>query len=140
MVSCAEREGVRLICVTLNAPSDWDDHKNLLSYGFNLYEGITLAEAGAYTLSLNCIGGEKSSFLCANTDDVEVTLKKGKSDKIRAVAEYDRILCAPIKKGDKVGRIAYYIDSELIAECPLYSLENVKSLKYKKSILERIFG
>jgi len=140
LVSCAERDGVRLICVTLNAPSDWNDHKNLLSYGFGLFEGVTLAKAGAYTLSLNCVGGEKSSFLCANTDNITVTLEKGKSGKIRAVTEYDRMLCAPIKKGDKVGRIAYYIDNELIAECPLYSLENVRSIKYKKSILERIFG
>ncbi len=140
LVSCAERDGVRLICVTLNAPNDWNDHKNLLSCGFELYEGITLAEAGAYTLSLNCIGGEKQSFLCSNYDTLKVTLKRGNRDKIRAVTEYDRMLYAPIKKGDKVGRIAYYADSELIGECPIYALESVKAVKYRKSILERIFN
>lgn len=34
LVSYASREGKNLICVTLNAPSDWSDHKNMLDYGF----------------------------------------------------------------------------------------------------------
>ena len=35
LVSCAERNGMRLICVTLSAPDDWNDHKKLLDYGFD---------------------------------------------------------------------------------------------------------
>lgn len=34
LVSAAEREGKILICVTLDAPSDWSDHTALLDYGF----------------------------------------------------------------------------------------------------------
>ncbi len=36
LVSYASREGKNLICVTLNAPNDWSDHKNMLDYGFNI--------------------------------------------------------------------------------------------------------
>jgi D-alanyl-D-alanine carboxypeptidase len=50
LVSCAERDGVRLICVTLNAPNDWNDHKYLLSSSFDGFERIHLAEADDYTL------------------------------------------------------------------------------------------
>ncbi len=140
LVSCAERDGVRLICATLNAPNDWNDHKSLLDFGFSQYESITLAEAGDYTLSLDCIGGEKGTVLCSNYEGLRVTLKNGSRDKIRAVTEYDRLLSAPIKQGDKVGRILFYCGDEIIGECKLYAIENVKSLRYKKSILERIFG
>ena len=38
LVSYASREGKNLICVTLNAPNDWCDHKNMLEYGFNLFK------------------------------------------------------------------------------------------------------
>lgn len=140
LVSCAERDGVRLICVTLNAPNDWNDHKYLLSSSFDGFERIHLAEAEDYTLSLGCINGEKDSFLCSNTDSLSVTLKKGNRNNIRAVTEYDRLISAPIKKGEKIGRIAFYCGERLIGECPLYSLESVKCIKYRKSILERIFG
>ena len=34
LVSYASRNNKNLICVTLNAPSDWSDHKNMLDYGF----------------------------------------------------------------------------------------------------------
>ncbi|MBR2579441.1 MAG: D-alanyl-D-alanine carboxypeptidase, partial [Clostridia bacterium] len=35
LVSCAQKNGAKLICVTLNAPNDWDDHTKLFDYGFN---------------------------------------------------------------------------------------------------------
>lgn len=140
LVSCAEKDGVRLICVTLNAPGDWSDHKKLLDYGFTQYERIMLADSGDYTLSLSLVNGEKSSVLCSNFDSLSVTLKNGSDDKIRAVTEYDRLLSAPVKKGDRVGQIVFYHGENKIGECPLYALESVRSVKYKKSILERIFG
>lgn len=34
LVSAAERDGITLIAVTLNAPDDWNDHKKMLDYGF----------------------------------------------------------------------------------------------------------
>ena len=35
LVTAAERNGVTLICVTLNAPDDWNDHKKLYNQGFS---------------------------------------------------------------------------------------------------------
>ena len=35
LVSSAEKDGVKLICVTLNAPDDWNDHMHLFEYGFS---------------------------------------------------------------------------------------------------------
>ena len=35
LVSAVEREGVMLICVTLNAPDDWSDHEKLYEYAFS---------------------------------------------------------------------------------------------------------
>ncbi|MBQ7669332.1 MAG: D-alanyl-D-alanine carboxypeptidase [Clostridia bacterium] len=41
LVSTAERDGVRLICVTLSDGNDWHDHTALLDYGFNKLSGDT---------------------------------------------------------------------------------------------------
>ncbi len=35
LVTSAKRGKIKLICVTLNAPSDWNDHRILLDYGFS---------------------------------------------------------------------------------------------------------
>lgn len=36
LVTSAKRGGTELICVTLNAPDDWNDHTKMLDYGFEL--------------------------------------------------------------------------------------------------------
>lgn len=140
LVSCANIDGVELVCVTLNAPNDWSDHKHLLNYGFEKYESINLADKNDYSISLSCVNGSKSNVLCSNKENLRVTLKKGLKSDIRAVLETDKFLFAPIKKNDCVGRIVYYLGNKEIASLPLYAMENVSEIKYKKSIFERIFG
>lgn len=46
LVSAKEQNGRMLICVTLNAPDDWSDHKALMDYGFSLYQSYDLLGAG----------------------------------------------------------------------------------------------
>ena len=37
LATAVERDGSTLICVTINAPDDWNDHKKLFDYGFSLF-------------------------------------------------------------------------------------------------------
>ncbi|MFB4160672.1 D-alanyl-D-alanine carboxypeptidase family protein [Geomicrobium sp. JSM 1781026] len=46
LVSSAEKDGMELIAVTLNAPSDWDDHIRMFEYGFDTYQMKTLVKEG----------------------------------------------------------------------------------------------
>lgn len=41
LVSAAERDGMTLICVTLNDRNDWVDHSALFDYGFDTYEMVS---------------------------------------------------------------------------------------------------
>ncbi len=140
LVSCAERDGIRLIAVTLNAPNDWNDHKSMLDHGFGEYEHLELAGAGDYTISLHCVNGRKNEVLCTNFSSLGITLKKGESERVRAVFESERFVFAPIKQGTRVGRIVYYLDDIEIASLDICALESVAPIKYKKSIFERIFN
>lgn len=137
LVSCSEVDGVRMICVTLNAPNDWNDHKVMLDYATSLYEHVNLADIGSYTLSLDTINGEKSKVLCSNYEPFAITLKK---DNINITASYEanRMVAAPISQNDILGRIVFYNNGDEIGAVNLYSLEKVKEIKYKKSIIERI--
>ena len=139
LVSYAENDGVQIIAVTLNAPNDWSDHEKLLDLGFSQYEGIKLADSGDYTVLLDVIGGKKSSVLCSNFDSACVSLKRDNIN-ISAHLEANRIVSAPIKLGDLVGKIVFKNNGIEVTSINLYALENVKEIKYKKSIFERIFG
>lgn len=139
LVSCAEVDGVRMICVTLNAPNDWSDHREMLDYGFSQYENISLADAGSYTLSIDVINGTKKKILCSNYYPVSVTLKKDNID-ITASVETNRFLCAPVSQNDIVGQIIFYNNGQKIASADLYALETANNITYKKSLFERIFS
>ena len=139
LVSCAEKDGARLVCVTLDAPNDWSDHTYMLNLGFTIYEGINLANCGDYVLDIPVINGKKQSILCTNYDSLNATVKK-ESKNISAEFEVNQLLCAPIKQGDLVGKIIFKNNDSQIAFLNLYALENVKAVNYKKSFFERIFG
>lgn len=139
LVSCAVRNGVKLLCVTLNAPNDWNDHANLLDFGFEQYENVCLAKPQSYNVRLNVINGEKESFFAKNLDGLNVTLKKDNIN-ISVSLECDRLLFAPINEGDTVGRIVFWNNGEKIGSVPLAATEKVKEIKYKKSLIERLFG
>jgi len=55
LVGAAERDGVRLITVTINAPNDWQDHISLLNYGFKKYEAEPLQTEPYDTITTNNI-------------------------------------------------------------------------------------
>ena len=48
----AERDGVRLVAVTLNAPDDWNDHKAMLDYGFSKVKQVSFDDTA---LGLRCL-------------------------------------------------------------------------------------
>ena len=139
LVSCAEVDGVKLIAVTLNAPNDWCDHEKLLDFGFSRLKSVLLCEGGDYTVSLNVINGKQDSILATNYDTFRATLDSANIN-ISAKTEFDRLLSAPIKQNDIVGRIVFYNNEDEIGSVPLYALESVSDIKYNKSIWERIFG
>ena len=138
LVSCAERDGVTLICVTLNDPNDWQDHAKLLDYGFDSLQSVTLSQKNGYVIELNTINGKKSSFLAETLDDVSVTLPRNNIN-ISATLEAQHLIPAPIQKGDVVGKIVFYNNGEQIASVPIYAKETVDAITYKKSFLKGLF-
>ncbi len=138
LVSCAERDGVMLVCVTLNAPNDWNDHKSLLDFGFDKYTNIKLIDDYDYTVRLNSIGGNKESFFARSDVGLNITLEKNNVS-ISAVFEANRLIPAPVSVGDTVGRIVFYNNNIEIGSVPVKAIENVKAINYKKSFFERLF-
>ena len=115
LVSGAERDGLSLIAVTLNAPDDWQDHKSMLDYGFSLYEKVTLLKAGELSLPLDLIGSLQSTVLCTNSSDIYAILPKG-TPLPEFTVEMKRFEYAPVDKGECVGRIVYKYKGKIIAQ------------------------
>ncbi len=137
LVSAALRDGVELICVTLDAPNDWQDHSRLFDYGFSLYESRLLCSAGEFKRVQSVVGGNETYVILTNTEEVRVALKKS-AEEIKCTVELPRFSYAPVRKGDQVGRLVYTSGDETVAEVPIIASYSVERIIYKKNVWELI--
>ena len=137
LVSAAERDGVRLVAVTLRDPNDWDDHIKLFEYGFS--ERIPFEpDTGKVRLSVPVAGGVKDSVAVTAGRAEEVSIRAGDEEKIKCVTELPRFVYAPVREGELVGSLRYTLNGKTIAEAPLTAAEDVQSPPPRKSLFQRI--
>ena len=75
LVSSAERDGLLLVAVTLDAPSDWADHTALLNYGFEAYESRVIAPAGTLHLEVPLFNTSETATV-TNRDELRMVLRR----------------------------------------------------------------
>lgn len=138
LVSCTERDGIYMICVTLNASDDWNIHKRLTEYGYTLVENRSVAVPSEFTYKVSVAGGEIPYATVTNRDSLNICVKRS-SAPITHTIELFRFYYPPVKMGDKAGRIVFKQNGRCVGEVDLY-FENTVNIAPKKSFWERIFG
>jgi D-alanyl-D-alanine carboxypeptidase (penicillin-binding protein 5/6) len=124
LVSAAERDGVRLICVTLNDPNDWMDHAALFDYGFSLVREQTIApQIDGVTVPV--VGGtEQEVSVKAYTPAVIRTL--GENQTVTQQILHNPFCYAPIEQGDVIGTVSFQVDGTTVTSVPLIAGETVE--------------
>lgn len=138
LVSAAERDGLRLIAVTLNAPSDWNDHTLMLDYGFENYTRMTFFKAGEFRYALGICGGKEEYAVLTNSNPIELTLKKEHGKENHTVETCSRFICAPINAEAELGRVVFECDGQTVSS-PLIAVCDIP-MQEEKSFFEKIFG
>lgn len=124
LVSAARRDGVTLICVTLNAPSDWADHTALFDWGFSSYEARTLVQAGERVGQLPVSGGLIPVCSVQTAEGRTAALAPG--EPVEAAYELtEQVLAAPVPAGTQVGEAVYSVNGTELARVPLVAGEQV---------------
>ena len=130
LVSAAERNGITLIAVTLNAPSDWQDHTNMFDYGFENYKTITIP-IGGFSYSIPVTGGDQESVNLINSQPMTLTVPKNHEQITYAVKHTGRFLFAEVEAHQSYGSVTVFCEgktaiSSLIAEHSVASKEPKK--------------
>ncbi|MBD9097794.1 MAG: D-alanyl-D-alanine carboxypeptidase [Ruminococcaceae bacterium] len=138
LVSAAQRSGVELICVTLNAPNDWNDHKRLYDVGFEKLAVVELEEqVPAFTVKVT--GGEKSSALLKLREVPECTLLEGERARVKRELVIEPFVYAPVRVGDTVGQAVYTLDGAELARVDLVASENVPGVTVEQGFFEKLW-
>ncbi len=130
LVGAAERDGVRLISVTLNAPSDWQDHEKMWEFGFDRYEHRNLISAEEYSKNILIFGGIKPFITVKNSEGLSAVIPK--NAKIRFVANLLPYPTLPIQAGQCLGELEIYANNEPIGTVPLCTTEDAYPLTKRK--------
>ena len=117
LVSSAEKDGKSLICVTLNAPDDWNDHKKMLDYVFSSFIQTSFFKKGEVYGSIKVNGGEKESINAVYEKDGTVILSDEEKNRVAVQANCSEVLDAPVKIGQKIGETIILLDGVELFRC-----------------------
>ena len=123
LVTCAERDGARYVCVTLNDPDDWDDHKALYDWAFDNYSFAEVIPAGlSYEVPL--ISGAEMTAPAETEGAAYALIKNGESFDMEL--ELPAFAFAPISEGERAGRAVASSDGQEIASVRIVYSEDVE--------------
>ncbi len=122
LVSAATKDNATLICVTLNAPNDWQDHTVLLNYGFEQTEAKPLVLSDMVLKSIPVKNGESKTLeLLAGEDFYFSCTEKEGLGKIRLSYKLPKEIEAPVTKGTNIGKLYVHYEKTLLKEIDLYA-------------------
>ncbi len=133
LVSAAERNGVTLIAVTLNAPDDWRDHGRMLDYGFT---ELTPYEVEADSFTVPVFGGTENSIRLNPTENRIIGLGENENENLRIEYHVPAFIYADIKAGDILGEARIYYNDTEISVIPLASDRDCKRIIREKTVFE----
>ncbi|GAA0444024.1 D-alanyl-D-alanine carboxypeptidase DacB [Lentibacillus halophilus] len=116
LMTAAEKDGMELIAVTLDAPDDWQDHIGLFEWGFETYDMTTIAEKGENRYDIKDTDHQIVGYLHHN---ITIPLREkeqnaiDKQSFIRQESKYPN--------GQTIGKTIFFARSLPIAETPIYA-------------------
>lgn len=136
LVSCAKRGDMTLVCVTLGAPDDWNDHMKLYDFGFENYKETCFLHDG-FSFDIPIISGEQDKTEIAPEEDICIFTRADAI--VKARFELPRMVFAGGVEGEKAGVIKVFVDGKLAEEKNLVYTDNVNCDQSQKLTLrERI--
>ncbi len=136
LVTAAKKDGLTLVCVTMNDRNDWNDHIALYEYGFEHFTCESYNDSEFFA-KVPCVGSEKSTVSVACEKDTQIVLSSEEPDKIKRRVYIDSFLYAPIQKNDVVGTIEYSVDGKTVKTVDVLAAEDAERQE-DNSILKKI--
>jgi len=122
LVSSAKKDGATLVCVTLNAPEDWNDHMKLLDYGFEKVEITRIIEKNQI-LSTRKFDDAKINILSA--DSYLLPLENGRKYPVTCKIKLINIDGKDIKFGTHLGYGDIYVGDYFTGRVRLISGQDI---------------
>lgn len=138
LVASAKREGMRLITVVMGTSSEEaraQESQKLLAYSFRYFRTHQLYDAGQVLETTKVWAGQQSQLKVGLTDAMAITIPRGEGDQLQAVLDLDKVIKAPVEKGQSFGTLKVMLEDKVVAEAPVVALESIA----EAGLLQRIW-
>ena len=123
LVSCAERNGMRLVCVTLGDPDDWVDHAALYDWGFANYRPLRF-ERGEVQARLPVISGLQQEAAVVLEEDAGLAVPIGTDYGVHL--EAPAFVFAGIREGQYAGWLVVTCEGKELGRMKLVYAETIE--------------
>lgn len=141
LVASAKRDNMRLISVVLGTSDEEArarESQKLLSYAFRYYRTHKLFEKNILLNTSKVWAGEVDQLRMGITEDLYVTIPRGQADSLQATMDVERVIKAPLAKGQAVGKVKVTLDGKVVKEVPLVAMDNIPEAGFLKKIWHAI--
>jgi D-alanyl-D-alanine carboxypeptidase (penicillin-binding protein 5/6) len=103
-----------------------DETRRILQWGLNNFQPKLVFKNGEIVGQAAVYGDNGPGVELVTGDDVDILLKVGNTERLKARIAYNWPLRAPVKKGDKVGEIRIWVGETLSRTAPVYASKSVE--------------
>lgn len=138
LVTAAEKDGTRLIIVTLNGKDDVNTHMRLYEHFFPLLARVDLS---GFTegLSVPVTGGTRDNVAAVPAAEPEAALQEREYDELTREVELPQFVYAPVQAGQVLGEIRLLSGDKVVWQSALVADSDVPALtRERQGILEFI--
>ena len=135
----AQRNSMSLVAVVLGATTGTDRFKDaatLLDYGFANFEIIQLDAESVDFSEVEVKDGMKKSVKVSCDKNLTLVVKKGTNEKTKQELKLKESLTAPVKKGDKAGKLTFTLDDKKIADFDVVATQDVEKILFSSVFRE----
>ena len=132
-----------------NKTYKWSDARALMNYGLENYHCEDVYEYDREFAPVKVDQAEPENgrlyqevTIPLNIKEEKIRVLKRTDEEVRTIYEIPERVQAPIKKGQQLGKVTYYLGERQIAQVPVYAAKSAKELKpswYKEYLLKLFF-
>lgn len=131
LAASAIKDNRRLIEVMSGMTSNKErseESERLMSWGFREFKNYKMFTKGQAVATSKVWYGKENTVDLTVADDVIKTIHTDKVNEVKATAEFDEPIKAPLKAGDKVGTLKIEIEGQNPLEIPLVVAKDVEKV------------
>ncbi|GHU53033.1 D-alanyl-D-alanine carboxypeptidase [Clostridia bacterium] len=138
LVLSAERDSKTYIAVVLNTDKDerFSRGKELINSGFANYTVMNPYFSSEFLKPVKVKKGIETAVEIEPLELQSLLVSRGNADEITTEIFLPEYINAPVKKGQKIGIVAFYINDTLLYETPLITKNSIEVFTYKKAFFK----